>query len=122
MSNAAAFLTALLMALLPASADPPRHDGDLPAASPNDDDTVAPAVTPEEMEVDGAIQACRKALDEFPSIPRFEAQPGNALYSVNPAPNDDPGGHPPRPAQFNTRRARSVFQRLGSSAPSPMSK
>jgi hypothetical protein len=32
------------------------------------------------MDVKGAIQACRAALNEFTDTPRFEAQLGNALY------------------------------------------
>jgi tetratricopeptide (TPR) repeat protein len=76
------FLTALLVAILPtpAGADPPRHDCDLLAASPNDHEALAPAVVPEEMSVEEAIQACRAALHEFPDTPRFEAQLANALF------------------------------------------
>jgi hypothetical protein len=78
----AAFLTALLLAILsaPAMADPSRHVCDVLAASPNDNNALAPAVGPEVMNVEGAIQACLAALHEFPDTPRFEAQLANALF------------------------------------------
>jgi TPR repeat protein len=83
MCGVAVLVAAFLMALVPApaSADPPpRHDCDLLAVSPNDHEALAPAVGPEEMNVEGAVQACRAALHEFPNTPRFEAQLANALF------------------------------------------
>jgi hypothetical protein len=81
MNRSAALVMAIFLSIpATASAGPRRHDCDRLAASPNDDDALAPAVGPEEMNVEGAIQACRAALHEFPNTPRFEAQLANALF------------------------------------------
>jgi TPR repeat protein len=76
-----AFLVATLLAPVSAGAvDPPVHDCDRLAAHPLDEDAVARPVSKADFDKGRALEACRAALDKFPSTPRFQLQLGRALY------------------------------------------
>jgi len=51
------------------------------AAEPLDIQAVTEGVLPNDIEIDAAFEACRKAVADFPDIPRFKFQYGRVLYA-----------------------------------------
>lgn len=55
------------------------HDCDIEAAHPSDPDHVGPGKSSDDVDMDRAIVACRRAVAEQPDIARFHYQLGRAL-------------------------------------------
>jgi predicted Zn-dependent protease len=76
---AAIMLLAVMVVSFGALAEPPIHECDRLAAHPDDPHKVGAGVKWGAIDVPRAIRACKRAVQMFPDVPRFQVQYGRAL-------------------------------------------
>lgn len=80
--SAAALAVAVAAVATASSAEPPVHECDRLAASPDDPDRAAPGVSLGAIDFEKAVAACTKAAATFPNAPRFRYQLGRAYHAA----------------------------------------
>ena len=73
-------LLTIMVSASTALAEPPIHECDRLAANPSDPHKVVTGVKFDELDASRAISSCKKAVQLFPDVARFQYQYGRALY------------------------------------------